>query len=187
MIYISKGLLLLKPSENGASISHCGVLHKLTGEQATLWLAGQYRPGYTDTHAQGIVLKSLAALGIVEYSDAMESAALFRLLINCVICPARAKKRPALLSTGERILWRWIRWAGLRLTIAELTLLAERGIKPAPALLGEENRQTLTESIYTAKTIFDGILETLMETSPARDGTVKAVLGLLRKKKVYLI
>jgi len=97
------------------------------------------------------------------------------------------KTSPAILSRPERRVLQWIRWAGLRLTIAELTLLAERGLGPVPALLGEQNRQALTEAIYTTETICDGILETLMEKSPVRDDTVLAVLGLLRKKKIYLI
>ncbi len=71
--------------------------------------------------------------------------------------------------------------------MAELTLLLERGVAPVPELLGAENRQALTEVLYTTDTIADGILETLMEKSPARDAAVRAVLGLLRKKKVYLI
>ncbi|MDR1704708.1 MAG: hypothetical protein LBS19_08490 [Clostridiales bacterium] len=87
----------------------------------------------------------------------------------------------------ERVIWRWIRNAGLRLTIAELTLITERGIKPVRSLLGEGNRQPLTEEIYTTDTISDGILESMMEKSPARDETVHAVLGLLAKKKIYIV
>ena len=147
MIYLSKGLLLGKTSESSLSVSHCGALHKLTGDQAALWLAGQYRPGRTDSPAQDKALESLADFGIIEYSDDTDETALYRLLTNCVICPVRIKRRLTLLSCGERIIWRWIRWAGLRLTIAELTLLAGRGIKPVTVLLREENRQALTEAI----------------------------------------
>ncbi len=65
--------------------------------------------------------------------------------------------------------------------------LEERQLKPTPALLGEEGRQRLTEMIYIAETIPDGILETLMEHSPARDPTVSALLKLLRTGRIFLI
>ena len=187
MIYLSKGILPWKPAVDSVSVSHCGALHKLTGIQADLWLAGQYRPGLTKNDEQDAAVKALANIGIVERGDESDVAALFRLLINCVICPTRVKPGAAFLNSHEHRLWRWIRFAGLRLTIAELTLLAERSAKPVSELLGTENRQELTELIYTGEIIGDGILETLMEHSPARDATVQAVLGLLRKKKIYLI
>ena len=129
----------------------------------------------------------MANLGIIESGGGESGAAFFRLLTNCVICPASGKFAPSLLSRTERRLWKWITRAGLRLTIAELTFLTERGIKPTAALLGPDNRQALTEAIYTAETIQDGILETLMESSPSRDATVDAVLMLLKKKKIFLI
>jgi hypothetical protein len=187
MIYISKGIIPWKPSEGSVSVSHCGALYKLAGVQADLWLAGKYEPRHTRNPEENAALEQLAALGIAECGDGSENAAVFRLLTNSAICPVRAKTLPTLLNQDERRLWRWIRNAGLRLTMAELTLLTERGIKPEAALMGEQNRQALTESIYTTETIFDGILENLMEKSPARDGTVRAVLGLLRKKKIFLI
>lgn len=187
MIYVSKGVIPWRPSDGAVSVSHCGALRKLTGVQAVLWLAGQYKPSHTRNPEQNAALEQLAALGIVESGDESEGAAVYRLLTNCAICPVRAKMRFVILNRDERRLWRWIRRAGLRLTMAELTQLTERRIKPKTALLGVQNRQALTESIYTTETIYDGILETLMEKSTARDGTVQAVLGLLRKKKIYLI
>jgi hypothetical protein len=187
MMYLSKGILPWKPSAAGAAVSHCGVLHRLTGDRAALWLAGQHQPGHTQNAEQDAELARLAELGIAECDEGTDETAVFRLLTGCSVCPVRVKSRPAILNRPERRLWRWIRFAGLRLTVAELTLLTERGVKPVPALLGEANRQALTEVIYTAETIFDGILETLAAKSPARAGTVAAVLGLLRKGKIYLI
>ena len=187
MIYLSKGILPWPPPDDSVSVSHCGALHKLTGILAEIWRAGQYNPHNTIDAEQEASLKLLAGLGIVECCDDTDETAVFRLLTNCVICPVRVKSKPAILNYMERRALRWIRRAGLRLTIAELTLLNERGIKPGAAFLGEANRQALTETIYATDTIFDGILETLMERSPARDGTVRAVLGLLRKKKIYLV
>ncbi|MCL2343537.1 MAG: hypothetical protein FWC62_06540 [Firmicutes bacterium] len=187
MMYLSKGIPLWRPTGEAVSVSHCGALHKLAGIQAELWLAGQFHPAYARSPEQGAALEQLVGLGIVVTCNETDTVALFRLLTNCTICPIRIKKRPALLSYMEHRLLRWIRHAGLRLTIAELTLLNERDVRPVPSLLGEENRQTLTESIYTTETIRDGILETLMEKSPARDDTVQAVLGLLRKRKIFLV
>jgi hypothetical protein len=186
MIYLSKGILPWKPSDL-VPVSHCGALHSLTGELGELWLAGQHRPGYTQSANRDAVLLSLAERGIVECNDGKEDASLFRLLINCVICPVRVKTGISLLTRMERFAMRWIWHAGLRLTMAELTTLAERGIKPTLALLGEQNRQALTELIYSADTVFDGILETVAEKSPVRDDMVQAVLGLLKKEKIYLI
>ncbi len=65
--------------------------------------------------------------------------------------------------------------------------MAERGVQPVPGLLGDENRQLLTETIYTPETIADGILESMMEKSPAMEETVQAVLGLLRKRRIFLM
>ena len=186
MTYLSKGKLYRK-TKQAISISHCGALHKLTGPKAALWLMGQYAPGHISHAEQVAELERLAELGIVECCDNEETAALFRLLANCVICPIRKRVFTVRWSPAERRLWRWLTRAGLRLTMAELTFLADRGIEPVPALLGERNRQALTEAIYTTDTITDGILETLMEKSPMRDATVQTALTLLRKKKIILI
>jgi hypothetical protein len=187
MIYLSKGILPWKPSESAVQVSHCGALHKLTGAKAELWLAGRYQPGFASNAVQVATLKSLSELGIIEYRDNTENAALYRLLTNCVICPVRVRSKPALLNRKERRLLLWMRQAGLRLTMAELAFLMDKDVKPVSTVLGKQNRQELTELIYTTDTIYDGILENLMEKSPVRDDTVRAVLGLLRKKKIYLI
>ena len=187
MIYLSKGVVLGKPTGSCVSVSHCGALHKLSGTHARLWLAGQHSPCYTQTPEQDDALGQLVVLGIAECDDSLDGMALFRLLANCAICPTRVKAPPSILNLTERRLWKWVRYAGLRLTMAELTMLTDLGIPPAPELLGEENRQALTEAIYSIDSIHDGILETMMERSPARICAVQAVLGLLRKKKIFLI
>jgi hypothetical protein len=187
MIYLSKGILPWEPAEAGASVSHCGLLHKLIGVQAELWLAGRHGPGQTRNTEQDAALKQLTDMGIAEAGDGAEDTAMFRLLTNCSICSFRVKKRLIPLTRLQRHLWRWIRDAGLHLTMAELVFLTGNDIKPIPALLGKTNRQALTEAIYTREIIFDGILDTMMEKSTARDKTVSAVLGLLRKGKIMLL
>ena len=87
----------------------------------------------------------------------------------------------------SRKVWIWLNEAGLRLTASELIRLEERKIQPTPALLGQEGRQRLTEMIYLAETIPDGILESLMEHSPARDAVVDILLKLLRTHRLLLI
>ena len=77
--------------------------------------------------------------------------------------------------------------AGLRLTASELIRLEEQGTEPVPALLGEDGRQNLTERIYDQDTIFDGVLESKMEGSPARDALLASLLRLLRAGSLFLV
>jgi len=186
MIFLSKGIPIRR-TNGGVEVSHCGTLHRLTDQPAALWLSGLYKPGYTQTTEQGSMLKGLIEMGFAEASADTEPVDIFRLLTNCVICPRKPAPVLPLLNSTERRIWKWITRAGLRLTIAELVFLLEKGIRPVLGLLGEANRQALTEAIYTFETIYDGILENRMENSPARDKTVQSVLGLLRKRKIFLI
>lgn len=71
--------------------------------------------------------------------------------------------------------------------MAELVYLNEHNVRPEPQLLGAGNRQALTELIYTQENIMDNILETQMERAGCRDISVKAVLSLLKKKRVILL
>jgi hypothetical protein len=82
---------------------------------------------------------------------------------------------------------RWLREAGLMLTMAELVYLMDRNVEPEPGLLGADNTQSLVERIYTRDTIFDNVLENQMEHVPSRPGTVKTVLALLKKKHIILL
>lgn len=81
----------------------------------------------------------------------------------------------------------WLTEAGLRLTSAELVFLAEHHVAPQINLLGDRNRQNLTETIYTQETIFDNILEVQMEHAAVRDEVVSALLRLLKKKRILLL
>lgn len=186
VIYLSKGLPV-RYSDGTLTISHRGAEFALTGERAEVWERG--RCGFhSDLYgSQFTALREIAGQGLAETSEDTANESFFRLMTNCVICPMREWNLSILWEPLERTVWQWISKAGLRLTIAELVFLIEKKIKPTPGLLGEANRQALTEAIYTKETIFDGILESRMEQSPARDITVKAVLGLARKKKVILI
>lgn len=187
MLYLSKGMVLNPSTEHILYVSRCGSEFTLTGVLAKLWIDGRLTVGKTIDVRQEAKLKHLIRMGLAETTDGADDIAAYRLLTNCVICPAKPRFLHRPLNRRERYLWMWISRAGLRLTAAELVSLKERGIAPALHLLGEENRQKLTELIYTAETIFDGILETRMEHSPARSDVVKGILGLLRKKRILLI
>lgn len=71
-------------------------------------------------------------MGIAEANDD-SGAAVFRLLVNCVICPRGPAPILPLTNHAERRVGRWIAKAGLRLMMAVLTFLSEKGISPAPA------------------------------------------------------
>ena len=75
----------------------------------------------------------------------------------------------------------------MHLTMAELVFLREHGMELEAQWIGEENRQKLTEAIYTGETIFDNILEAQMEHAGCRDMVVRDVLSLLKKKRILLL
>ena len=186
MKYLSKGLPFRRSGET-LIISHCGKEYELTGERASIWENGRCGFDAALSGSQYTALQELAGQGLAETSVDADTDSLFRLLVNCVICPINDKALAILWNPLERRLWIWLTKAGLRLTIAELVFLIEKDIKPASKLLGDENRQALTETIYTTETIPDGILESRMEQSPARDRTVRAISNLLRKNRIFLI
>ena len=94
---------------------------------------------------------------------------------------AQAARQEARASHARRLRER------LRLTTAELVFLTEHHVAPQINLLGDRNRQNLTETIYTQETIFDNILEAQMEHAAVRDEVVSALLRLLKKKRILLL
>ena len=185
--FLSKGVLAAPTGSGTNSVTHCGQTITLKDGLDELWQSGRFSPRSVDDKAALQKLQRLGELGIAEVSCESESLALYRILTNSIICPAKMSviRRP--LSKIERIMNKWIRNAGLRLTTAELIFLFDRKIEIKPELLGESNRQALTETIYTTETIFDGILESKMERAETRDEAVAAILGLLHKKRIILI
>lgn len=82
---------------------------------------------------------------------------------------------------------RWLNFAGIRLSVAELVFLDENHIQPEKDLLYAKNRQTLVEKIYTPSNIFDNVLEAQMEHARNRDCTVETIMSLLSKKKIIML
>ena len=185
MKYISKGMVIKASTEELLFVTRHGTDFQLTDLQAELWLNGRY--GFAESGGNILERKALQQLnrqGLVELVESDEPAAEYRALTQCVLVPAQPQGHRVLLSTREKELLRWLTDAGLHLTTAELVFLAEHRVMPTADLLGERNRQRLTERIYTQETIFDNILEAQMEHAAARDEVVDALLRLLEKQGI---
>jgi len=183
MLYISKGIPRGSAGHERLTVAWRGGEYDLEGGNARLWLAGRRDTALADA-AQ---LAKLANLGLVDTTENDGPLHIYRLLTNCVVCPAPAHFPRWPLRRTERLLWRWIWRAGFRLSLAELVFLLEQDIRPIPELLGEANRQALVEVIYSTETIADRVLEAHMEDAFGRDAVVEALLGLLRKQYIMLI
>jgi len=186
MWYISKGLVVKGSTEQILNINRCGVDFKLTGPLADLWLAGRFCLAPSADY-QCKNLHQLQRMGLAECSDEPGELGTYRMLTNCIIVPAKLWLLHRPLSSGEKVVWEWLSKAGIRLTIAELVYLIENQVSPASEYLGEGNRQSLVERIYTQDNVLDGILDTAMENAGQRDAVVKAICSLLRKKRILLI
>ena len=183
MKYISKGLVVEGSTEHILKIQRGGYEFQLTGDRARLWLNGRFGVADADGTNPRYVKERV---GLTE-PVGEEPEGVYRAMTQCVLVPAKAGRLRVPLNALESQTLQWLREAGLRLTMAELVCLRERDIRPEPGLLGEENRQALTETIYTQETIFDNVLEAQMERAACREEMVRAVLGLLKKKRIVLL
>ena len=186
MKYISTGAVMTKGTEHVFEV--CKGNHKFTlaGELAAVWLSGRFT--FTDATSASEIrnLEYLCCMNLaIKAEDA--DATQYRALTHCTLAPADCRYPYWGLSTLEKTVLRWLREAGLRLTIAELVYLNEHDILPNPTLLGGDNTQSLVETIYTSENIFDNILELQMENAASRDAVVNAVLRLLKKKRIVLL
>lgn len=188
MKYISKGIVVEGSTEHILRLTRCGYNFQLTGEQAALWLNGRF--GFTEAEdGNPILIKAAVQLQHQELIETAENEAAgeYRALTRCVIVPAKPKGIPTPLPQKEKHLLKWICESGLRLSMAELVFIEEHGMMPETRWFGEENRQALTEAIYTQETIFDNILEVQMEYASKRDAVVESVMALLKKKRILLL
>lgn len=188
MKYISKGMVVRASTEDILYVTRCGVDFQLTGLMADLWLNARF--GFSELKSENILadkaLQQLKRQELVELAED-ETAGEYRALTQCVITPAMSKRVQVFLNATERTTLKWLIGSGIRLSMAELVFLAEHHIEPVDALLGVNNRQALTERIYTQETIYDNVLEAQMEHAAVRDIVVQTVLSLLKKKKVILL
>lgn len=184
MIYISKGT-----SKSGLhhplKVTRCSKTIQLSGLQAELWRKGRYEFASAQTKAEELALDNLSRVGLVEVQQEGTDTFRYYALTSCVLCPTR---RPGIgLTTGKKELLRWLKKAGLRMTVAELVYLRSRDIRPTRKLLRARNRQTLVEKIYNPHNIADNLLEQQMESAGCRDEVVADLLSLLRKKRLVLL
>ncbi len=186
MMYLSRGIPTPPHGDGVYRVSHCGRIYALGPESAALWQSGQFAPRPVLPGKDRMIAR-MEESGLVVTTEESGPLGAYRLLAACILCPNDKRQTDRFLTGVVRRMWIWLNDAGLRLTGCELIRLEERQVKPTPALLGELGRQRLTEMIYMTDTIPDGILETAMEHSPARDGTIAALLKLLRTGRLALI
>ncbi len=188
MKYIAKGIVAEDSTEHILKIRRGGYEFQLTGNRARLWINGRFGVADADGTNPWYVkeLLHLKRVGLAE-PVGEEPEGVYRALTQCVLVPSKTGRLRLPLNALESQTLQWLREAGLRLTMAELVFLREHDIQPEPQLLGEENRQALTEAIYTQDTIFDNVLEAQMEHASCREEMVRAVLGLLKEKRIVLL
>lgn len=187
MIYISKGIVQTKSTEQLLLVSRGSQSFELTGIEAMLWLDGRFEFADAKAPAQLAALEHLFRMGLVETADEETAVAKYRILTQCILCAAETKKFIITEDETAFSVLNWLRNAGIRLSLAELVYLHENDIRPTGDLLYIENRQALIETIYTRNTIFDNILECQMEHAACRDEIVAAILRLLKSKKIILL
>ena len=186
MKYISIGAVLNEGTEHILDVTHGGAQFRLTGEKARLWLNGRlgFAEAFNPMHLN--LLEQLFKMGLVIKCDGARAEE-YRALCKCTIVPAELNHPYWFLRPDEKAVLQWIRNAGLVLSMAELVYLIDRNVQMEDRLLGSGNAQALVERIYTKDTVYNNILENQMERADSKNRVEKAVLGLLRKKRLVLL
>ena len=186
MKYISIGAVLNEGTEHILDVAHGGAQFRLTGEKARLWL--NCRLGFNEVFnpMHLAMLEQLFKMGLVIKCDGSRAEE-YRALCKCTIVPAEHNHPYWFLRPDEKTVLQWIRNAGLLLSMAELVYLIDRNVPLDEKLLGSNHAQALVERIYTRDTVYNNILENQMERANSRSRVEKAVLGLLRKKRIVLL
>ena len=186
MKYISIGAVMHEGSEYILDVCRGGNSFRLTGERAALWLNGRQGFATAVKHTELQALEHLVRMGLAVKADG-SAAEEYRILTQCTLVPADRKFPYWGLTNLEKTVLRWLREAGLLLSMAELTFLMDRGIELREELLGKENIHALVHTIYTSDTICDNILENQMEAAASQRDTVRIVLSLLKKQRIVLL
>ncbi|MBR5292515.1 MAG: hypothetical protein IKU32_06305 [Clostridia bacterium] len=186
MKYISIGAVVNEGTEYILDVCRCGNCFQLVGELAALWING--RRGFADAESptERKALSQLERMGLAIMADGSDAEE-YRTLNHATLVPADWKHPYRGLRKQERIALRWLREAGLVLSMAELTFLMDRGIELREELLGKENIHALVHTIYNSETICDNILENQMEAAASQRDTVRIVLSLLKKQRIVLL
>lgn len=186
MKYISIGAVMHEGSEYILDVCRGGNSFRLTGERAALWLNGRQGFAYAEKSTELQTLEYLVKMGLAVKADG-SVAEEYHALTRCTLVPANRKFPYWGLKSLEKTVLRWLREAGLVLSMAELTFLMDRGIELREELLGKENIHALVHTIYTRETICDNILENQMEAAASQRDTVRIVLSLLKKQRIVLL
>ena len=168
-------------------VARGGQVWQLAGQEATVWRNGQSGFAVSCKEAEEQALEHLRNLDLVEIETEDTPVSRYRILIRCICCPVVFSRWERSISGYEKEILTWLRYAGLRLTAAELVFLRESGTIEEKKLLYEENRQALVEAIYTKDTIVDNLLEQQMESAECRDEVMNTLIKLLAKKKIVVL
>lgn len=186
MRYISIGAVMTEGTEHILDVCRGNRSYHLTGELAAVWLNGRFRFATVKKATDEQTLMTLLRMGLAVQADGSGFEE-YRALTQCTLVPSDRRHPYWGLTRAEHTVLRWLREAGLVLSMAELTYLIDRKVPLQTDLLGNTNAQNLVERIYTRDTIGDNILEHQMERSDARELVTKTVLCLLRKKRLVLL
>ena len=186
MKYISIGAVMVEGTEHILDVCRGSYSYHLTGELAAVWLNGRFGFAAVKKPTEEQTLRLLLKMGLAIQTDG-SCFEEYRALTQCTLGPADRRHPYWGLTRIERTVLQWLREAGLVLSMAELTYLIDQEVPLQAEFLGDANTQNLVERIYTRNTIGDNILEHQMERSSARDPVTKAVLRLLRRKRLVLL
>ena len=186
MLYLSKGIAEKDSTENLIKVRRGDYTYTVSGNAAKLWLAGRFGFAACDTDEEISDILNIEKMEFGENKTEQITTKWYRINTRCVCVPAK-KGFAGFLTKAEKTMMRWLNFAGIRLSTAELVFLSENHIQPEKNLLYADNRQALVETIYTPANIFDNVLEAQMEHAPHRDTTVETIMSLLRKKKIVML
>lgn len=187
MYYLSKGSVVRGSTEQILKVAHGRNVFELHGREAGLWLDGRFGIRSVFDPAGVKAIRHMERMGIVTSSEQGDAASRYEMLADCIYCPVAVKGIRCVWCRRDRRILTWLRSAGLHLSLAEIIYLEEHGVRPVPELLGEDNRQMLTERIYDIGMIQDGVLEREMAASPMRDVVISSILRLIKMKRVILL
>ena len=187
LIYLSKGIAQRKSAGENLWVSYCGQVFSLASEEKELWLKGSREIGRADAPADRNLRTVRQGKSIVEIEELEDSLGQYRLLCRCTCCPFEPSGHFLGLSKKEQAILALLRYSGFHLSVAEVVYLWEHREQLTKELFLPEHRQTLTEFIYTADTIGDNLLESQMEASPSRAEVVALFLGLLQKRRIFIL
>ena len=91
-MYISKGTVISPSTEDLLFVVRGGVKFQLTGQEAALWLNGRFQFVNEKTEDERRCLKKLKRMGLVETSQSQSETEKYRILTQCVLCPAVPKR-----------------------------------------------------------------------------------------------